>query len=130
MEQQIRRVVECLARNPRVVAVYLFGSIAREEAHPGSDVDLALLTDGKVTLDEELELRAVVSEELQRGDVDLVFLAGAPPVLRHEVIAAGRRLFTRDEGAADAFEERSIQEYLDTAWLRKVQRSLAAEHLR
>lgn len=126
MTDQLRHVVERLAKSPRVMAVYVFGSVARGETGPMSDVDLAVLTDRKVTLDEELELRAVAAEELHRNDVDLVILADAPPVLRHEVIAAGRRLFTRDEITADAFEERSIHEYLDTAWIRRVQRELAA----
>jgi hypothetical protein len=70
-----------------------------------------------------------VAGALKSDAVDLVFLAAATPVLRHEVVTTGRRLYARDAAQADRYEERCILEYLDTAWLRKVQRDLAREAL-
>lgn len=116
-----------LATDPRVVAVWGFGSRARGETIASSDVDLAVLLDQEVSLREELRLRSTVVEELRRDDVDLVILNGAPPLLRYEAVAAGARLFARDEEAADRFEERAVREALDTAYLREVQQRLARE---
>lgn len=116
-----------LARDPCVVAVWGFGSRARGEATASSDVDLAVLLDREVSLREELRLRSRVVEELHRDDVDLVVLNGAPPLLRYEVVSAGARLFARDEGAADRFEEQAVREAFDTAYLRDVQQRLARE---
>ena len=72
-------------------------------------------------------LRSVVVETLRRDDVDLVVLNTAPPLVRHEVVAAGRRLFAREAELADRFEERAAREAFDTAYLRRVQQELARE---
>lgn len=88
---------------------------------------MAVLLDREIGLGEELRLRAVVVEALRRDDVDLVVLNHAPPLLSYEVIAAGNRLFARDDEEADRYEERAARECFDTAHLRKVQQRLARE---
>ena len=89
-----------------------------------------MLTDRDSTLQEELAMRSAVAGDLGTDDVDLVFLRRATPVLRYEVVPGGRRLYARDDAEADRFEGRSVMEYFDTAWLRKVQQDLAREALR
>ncbi len=116
-----------LAADPRVLAVYAFGSQARGVARPHSDLDLAVLLDRSVSLREELALRAEVVDALHRDDIDLVVLNLAPPLLRYEVISAGSRLYCRSALEADHFEEKSLREYLDTAHLRRVQQDLARQ---
>lgn len=127
MPDELDRAARRLAEDPRVLAVWGFGSRARGTAGPRSDVDLAVLLDEEVDLVQELRLRSRVTEALRRDDVDLVVLNSAPPLLRYEVIAAGRRLFARDEEAADWFERRAALECFDTAHLRRVQQDLARE---
>ncbi len=117
-----------LASDDRVVAVYGFGSRFHGGSGPRSDVDIAvLLRQEPLTLRDELRLRAEIVEQLQRDDIDLVVLNGAPPLLRYEVVAGGRRLFARDEITADHFEEAAYRDYFDTAYLRRVQRELQRE---
>jgi len=126
----LERAAGRLAEDPRVLAVWGFGSQARGEAGPGSDVDVAVLLEERPHLPdlvEELRLRSVVVETLRRDDVDLVVLNTAPPLVRHEVVAAGRRLFAREAERADRFEERAAREAFDTAYLRRVQQELARE---
>lgn len=130
MSDLFDRSAAILARDPRVEAVYAFGSRIHGAAGPNSDVDLAVLLNEDLKLMETLRLRATVVETLGRDDVDLVPLNQAPPLLRHEVLASGRRLFARDELTVDRFEERSLREYLDTRHLRDVQRRLARERSR
>jgi len=131
MSNELERAAAVLAEDPRVLAVYGFGSRARGEAGPRSDVDVAVLLAGpwheRPSLRDELRLRSRVTEALHRDDVDLVILNGAPPLLRFEVVSANGRLFTRDDEASDRWEHRSIMEYLDTAHLRKVQQDYARE---
>ena len=127
----LRRAAARLAGDPRVLAVYGFGSRLDSGAvRPASDVDLAILVGRHLSLAEELDVRAEVVEELRRDDVDLVVLDHAPPLLRYEVVATGRRLFTRHQRAAEVFEERTYREYFDTAYLRAVQRELLREATR
>ena len=127
MDDLFDKATGVLARDPRVEAVYGFGSRIHGSAGPRSDVDLAVLLNQEVKLIEELRLRATVVEALGRDDVDLVRLNHAPPLLRFEVLATGRRLFARDEEAVDEFEARCLREYQDTHHLRAVQRRLARE---
>jgi len=127
MNEELERAAQRLARDRRILAIWGFGSKARGKARPGSDVDVAVLLDGEISLVEELRLRAEVVETLRRDDVDLVVLNQAPPLLRYEVIAAGARLFARDEEAADRYEERAARECFDTAHLRRTQQRLARE---
>ena len=125
-----QRAAAHLARDGRVVAVWAFGSRAAGIASARSDYDLAVLLDGSPSLDEELKLRADVGTEAACPGLDLVVLNGAPPLLRFEVIATGRRLHARDDALVDEREAAWIREYHDTAHLRAVQRALAREALR
>lgn len=116
-----------LAEDPRVLAIYGFGSHARGEAGPGSDLDLAVLMDEDVDLMEELRLRGDLVERMRRDDIDLVILNHASPLLRYEVISAGQRLFSRDDERVDAFEHRAAMHCFDTAYLRATQQRLIRE---
>lgn len=127
MTDELQRAAAILAQDERVLAVWGFGSRARGEATETCDVDVAVLLDRPVSLMEELRLRSRVVQELARDDVDLVILNQAPPLLRYEAIAAGCRLFARDEDQALDFEVRAARECWDTAHLREVQQRLARE---
>jgi predicted nucleotidyltransferase len=105
-----------------VLAAYLFGSRARGEERASSDLDVALvLTRGAELghLDRE-RIRSTIARATGLS-VDLSVLTNETPVLAFEVIDGGRRVFTRDEEAADVAEERLLQIYLDTNYMRRVQ---------
>ncbi|MGB9723294.1 MAG: type VII toxin-antitoxin system MntA family adenylyltransferase antitoxin [Chloroflexia bacterium] len=116
-----------------VLVAYLFGSRARGEPHPRSDIDIAvLLQEGLPSLEKQrwrLALIARLSRVLRTDDVDVVVLNEASPMLRYEAIRPRRVLFCRDEEARVAFEFRTMQEWFDwqprfdrlqTAWCRYV----------
>lgn len=119
-----------LRDDPRVLVLYLFGSQAEGMAHDRSDVDLAVLVGKRISLAEELRLRAIAVEGLRRDDIDFVILDHATPLMRYEVVTRGRRLFARDPVAADAFELRSILTYMDTAYLRRLEHEILREATR
>jgi predicted nucleotidyltransferase len=119
-----------LSSDPRVQAIYLFGSAAAGKARGDSDIDLAVLTGERMGLGDELRLRAIAVEELRRDDIDFVILDNAPPLLRYEVITRGRRLFARDAAAVDMFEHRSIMTYMDSAHLRRMVSEILREATR
>jgi hypothetical protein len=113
-------VVKALERDPRVRLLYVFGSTARGEAGPRSDLDLAVWLDRKLSWDEERDLRATVSTG--HDQVDLVILNDAPPVLRYEVVTGGRCLLARDAAEHAEFEITSLARFLDFQPIRRVQR--------
>ena len=97
-----------------IVVAYLFGSMAKGTAGRLSDVDIAILMsrDHRPTLDYHLYLMSKLANILRR-EVDVVILNEATPLLRFEVIKHGKVLYCRDEIERIAFEERTIDEYLD-----------------
>jgi len=111
--------------DPRgALAVYLFGSVARGEAGPGSDVDVGVLfaTEPRTTLDAP---QFALEGDLERalgGPVQVVALNRAPADLVHRVLRDGRLILDRDPGGRIRFEVRSRNEYFDLAPIRRLYR--------
>lgn len=127
--EQVRRALEPHAA--RIVCAYLFGSQARGEAGPGSDVDVALLfrEEPPSSLDGlGLDLAAAIEKSLRRP-VDLVVLNRASPDLVHRVLRDGVLLMENDRSARIRFEVRLRAEYLDLLpHLREYRRSPGDRH--
>lgn len=108
---------ELFAAEPSVVVVYLFGSQARGDVGPLSDVDVAVLIDQGVPSRETLALRLRLMEAIGRAlcveRVDVVILNGASYLLQHRVIRDGSVLYYRDELAQVRYEFRVLRDYLD-----------------
>jgi len=117
MLESIRKV---LATHPEVRLAYLFGSAARGEGRPRSDVDIAVLFE-QDPLPDAIDRLLVELEPAAGRSVDLVVLGTAPPLLAHEIISHGTLLVCRDQDERVRFEVRTLMRYLDTAHLRKVQ---------
>ncbi|MET3605689.1 putative nucleotidyltransferase [Sphaerotilus sulfidivorans] len=93
-------VVETLRqRLDGVLAVYLFGSVARGTAGPDSDVDLAVLVAGKAEPLALWDVAAGLAQQLGR-EVDLVDLRAASTVMQYQIITTGERLWALDAQAA------------------------------
>jgi len=102
---------------PGVVLAYLFGSYARGQAGPLSDVDVAvLLADGPSSahcFEMRLEIIGGLMGILHFDDVDVLILNQAPPALRYRVLRDGLLLFCGDEQTRIEFTARTVSEYLD-----------------
>src|SRR5436305_31525 len=99
----------CLADQPDVQVAYLFGSLATGRARPGSDVDIAILladaSDSLAVFERRLRLMET-AERFAKGDVDLVILNHASPVLQHEVLRTRHVIYERTQRARVDFEVR------------------------
>ncbi len=98
-----------------IVCAYLFGSQARGEAKPGSDVDLAVLyrDEPQPSLDGlGFDLVAAVEEATGRP-VDIVVLNRASPDLVHRILRDGVLVLETDRSARVRFEVKSRAEYFD-----------------
>lgn len=102
---------------PEVVFVCLFGSLAREQAYAGSDIDIAVMLDKDIPVTDYLDLRLKmigdVMRRLNRNDVDLLILNEIPLALGYRVFRDGKLIFCRDTGTFIETKARTISLYLD-----------------
>lgn len=95
---------------PDLIALYRFGSQAKGEARPDSDIDLAVLARNPIPAMHRFELAQELATQLHR-DVDLVDLRAASTVMRMQVISTGKCLDAPDEQARRKFEMYAYSDY-------------------
>lgn len=119
-------------RHHGVVLAYLYGSQARGNAGPLSDVDVAVMFDPAVPEDARFHRLLCLMSELSgvfhRNDVGVVDLASAPPLLRHRVYYEGRLIYCADDAARVRFETRALRDYVDTEPLRRIKRKYVSQY--
>ena len=107
---------EYFSRQPDVIVAYLFGSVARGQDTPLSDVDIAVLLDvpaePEAVLDRQIKLLTDLTQ-LAEPEVQLTLLNDAPPLLAYEVIREGVLLHQRSEAERVAFQVKAMKEYFD-----------------
>ena len=74
-----------------VVALYVFGSVARGEARADSDIDVLVEFDGPATFARFMDLKALLEDTLG-AQVDLVTRAALRSQLKHRIEVEARRV--------------------------------------
>ena len=95
---------------PDLIALYRFGSHAKGNTRPDSDVDLAVLTGDPIRALRRFELAQELAVRLHR-DVDLVDLCVASTVMRMQVISTGECLDSPNGPARREFEMYAYADY-------------------
>ncbi|MFW6012412.1 MAG: type VII toxin-antitoxin system MntA family adenylyltransferase antitoxin [bacterium] len=127
IEEQVRNVVEDI---PGVSVLLVFGSRARGKNRPGSDLDVAVLPrpeeggESEQLFRHRLQKRLAVAlaDLAPEGRVDVVFLDEAPDTLRQRVMEEGRMVLCRDQDAWKVLRIRTMKEYGDRQWWRRLYR--------
>jgi uncharacterized protein len=114
--QAVEQTITAYYRDePRVVAVYLFGSVAKGTARADSDVDIGLLYDQPQPgglMAQPFEDEAALGERLGRP-VQIVAMNRAPADLVHRILRDGKLLLETNKSQRIAFEVRARNEYFD-----------------
>ena len=105
-----RSATNVLNSFPKITSAWLFGSHARGQARPDSDVDIAILVTEPLSTDELIRLSSKLSWETSQDRVDLVVLNEAPPILAFEAIS-GINLLCQDETAQAEFASLTCRLY-------------------
>ena len=124
----VDRLRNRIATLPAVRLAVLFGSTARGEARPRSDVDLGVLLDPDTR-----DLRIHVEAELGRAaerEVDVIYLGEAPPLLRFEISREGVLLFEKEDGLWTDVKVRAMVDWWDWAPYARMFTAAAVRRLR
>ena len=100
---------------PGVVAAYLFGSYARDEAGPNSDLDIAVLfhqAPERTLMNPSVTLQGNLERQF-RVPVDLIVMNSAPVDLIHRVLRDSVLLSGRDAPERISFEVKARNDYFD-----------------
>jgi predicted nucleotidyltransferase len=121
----LSRLARFFAEDPRgAIAVYVFGSVARGDDRPGSDVDVAVLFDAAPPPELSAPTFALAGdlERVLGRPVDLVILNSAPADLVHRILRDGEILLDRDRSRRLQFEVLKRNEYFDLEPVRRLYR--------
>ncbi len=121
-------LIEALKAFPEVELAVIFGSVARGDASPGSDVDIGVRSRGP-----SRELLSRLEVHLRRAsqrEVELVSLDDAPPLLRFEIARDGKLLMERRPHAWADFRARAMVDWWDWAPLARRIHAAAAARLK
>jgi predicted nucleotidyltransferase len=116
-QELVERLAQRLRGRPEVLDAYVFGSVARGESQPHSDVDVAVYVDASDAaasrFDYAAELTADLSSAIGHPRVDLVLLNQAPPLLYHRVLRDGVRVLARNLASTTRREGQALSRYCD-----------------
>jgi hypothetical protein len=127
MEEINRKLIAYFGRCPYPVTLaYLFGSTVRAQDTPLSDIDLGIYLDepdraqrARIYPSLLLALRRVVGD----GEIDLVYLNDASPLLAYQIIT-GQLVYRTDERQRVTVETRALRDYFDERALEQVRHRL------
>jgi uncharacterized protein len=112
-----KSISRVLRRYPDVAAGYLFGSAARGEARPGSDLDVGLVYRGARSRERHGRIAPELAAELGKATgfelVDVVDLEAQGPIFCHLVLCDGARVYEGDPDRRVDFESESVIRALD-----------------
>lgn len=123
-EELIESAVSELKGIKEVQAVYLFGSHARGEAGPMSDIDICVVAPKDLNREKKSDLMGPCSDVL-----NVHVFWDMPAHIRVRVIKEGKLLFEADWVANHRAQLQTIKEYLDFRPLfhRQIMRSLSMQ---
>jgi predicted nucleotidyltransferase len=108
--EQAKPGIDELAAREEVIAIILFGSVARGQAREISDIDICVVTKKGAPEPVKMDLLSYGSE---KTDVSLFY--DLPITIRFRVIREGKLLFCRDTPVLHAIMADTVREYLDIA---------------
>lgn len=111
-------IAEFCCEHSGVRLAYLFGSQARNEARPDSDVDVGIVVKGVEDPLIDLQLADWLSEALKKP-VDVVVLNRASAILQHEAIRDGVRLFEASPMERRLYELAAFKDYVDAMYFQE-----------
>jgi uncharacterized protein len=113
------RISSIVSEVPEICAAWVFGSVARGNPRPDSDLDVAVLLEdpraGATDVHRSLRGLAALLEDVAGRAVDIAVLGLHDPVFAHDVLSHGRRVLDRNRARRIDFECAVLSRYFDWA---------------
>lgn len=113
----LARLTSALEGREEILEAYLFGSQARMQAQPHSDIDVAVYIDEEYAHDGAWGYQSQLTTDLMvalgTNDVDVVVLNRASILLYHRVLRDGVRFLSRDLRATTNRAGQALSRYFD-----------------
>jgi predicted nucleotidyltransferase len=114
IERRLAGLGSVLEGSPAVRFAYLFGSAARGELRPLSDIDVAVYIDDETDpAQARLELMGLIARHLGTDAVDVVLLNQAPTALRGRILQSRQVITDKDPFLRHRFESLALRTFLD-----------------
>ena len=121
LDDEIAHAVEAL---PGIAVLVVFGSRARGTHRPDSDLDVGVLPERGLAAPRhrylQAELAAALSHLVPAGRVDVVLMDEATDLLRQRIMESGRVVLCRDAPAWRDLRVRTMREFGDQEWARRL----------
>ncbi|MDP3396028.1 MAG: nucleotidyltransferase domain-containing protein [Methanoregula sp.] len=108
--QQIYPIIRELSLKDDVIALVIFGSVARGQARSISDIDLCIVTPKDLSQSSRWDLLSYGTEK-----IDVNLFCDLPINIRFRVIREGRVMFCKNALLFHRIKAETVREYLDIA---------------
>lgn len=108
--QQVTPIIKELSLKDDVIALVIFGSVARGQARSISDIDLCIVTPKDLPQSSRWDLLSYGSEK-----IDVNLFCDLPITIRFRVIREGRVMFCKNTLLFHRIKAETVREYLDIA---------------
>jgi uncharacterized protein len=106
----IKPVIDELHTKKNVLALILFGSVARDQSRQFSDIDLCVVTRTDIAESDRVDILSYGS-----GKIDVSLFHDLPLTIRFRVLKEGKILFCKDDLYLHRITVTTVREYLDCA---------------
>lgn len=135
LSQEQKQELNKIFQENDVCLAYLFGSAAKGEPGPMSDLDFAVLFSSKVPAKKyfkaELNIAGQIGSLFKINRVDVVNLATVNnPLLKHNAVFGGEAVFSTDQKIKFSVERKTLIEYEDTKRLRETAYSILRRQIK
>lgn len=114
IDRRLESLGSVLEAQPAVRFAYLFGSAARHDLRPLSDVDVAVYLDAAIDpVAARLDVIRLVTKHLGTDEVDLVVLNHAPTALAGRILQTRRVISDKDPFLRHRFESVELRKFWD-----------------
>ena len=120
--ERLPEIIQAVKMRPEAMALYSFGSVAKKELKPLSDLDFAILLSGQLNrkqrFKKHLGLIGIFNNIFRTDEIDLTILNDAAFRFCFVVLKTGKLLYCKNKVELIDFRDQVIKNYMDFKYFR------------